>query len=1007
MQAFQNPLVINESIYFDYTPPPTFAGHYNRYPFKINITSSNDKQHVIALNAKYSKSYNPQPYNNKWSFLRPEYRFLDLSGNKIDHIITQDTPFYSDNNGNINNISGTFIGVSGFAEFYFIDDLYNFDLAINNQPYTTIIATLQTSAVDYLFGSNEFITPTYSNSLATAYQPHIFYYRKPDQIRISENGIRDFINPRWSKITQPVIFSINWKGTYNFYDIQAVPYIENSICKFFPLSANQQLQINANTVGISSNFNKNLIIDYVNNDGYLSPGYCKTTFDTPNTTNLNCSITATVNFDSGINFTGNNFSPKIWISNPDAGTMVIAEFNNPNVFPITDFNFQTAQFKNINVPIILKPDLDKDNFATIGYHGINSVAVLPPPDFKAWACDGELNYLYKFSTKGNIISAIDINQMVTDQNLGYFVENQVSPASITLDSNLNIWMTLYDTVSVLKLDPNGNFLFALNPLSSINYTIPPNINNSWYLGNEMYPLNGEVQNFIEPTYIETDQYNNVWVTYSNYASGYLMKYDTSGNLLKAISYPAQSCPQDVIVDKANNVWIALSNNTSNTIGSLEKRNSNGMLLSSYGNINGLNNLTLDLNQNIWFTYSYSRIATIDNLTGNIITINTSDYNVTSNNIYPDKGLTIPDEYTSETALEGIASDVKGNIFVINSVENQVYVFDSSTKNFLNKFYINPKGFNFYNENGETVIEYNSQAKSAQAYGDWTGFRWINKYYQQQNSRIISLTGKSVDLDFYTEYAVDVFKTNENFDMAGQMKSLAFMPVLQDSPFLFDNFLGSILGKYPFNHNDLSISSYEKIANFVPNITDVDTCGIDQLYNLANSVNFDIENFALNYPEEIKRLINLASINKSILWGTTSKKQNYFIEPSSDGIFNRGQLLTFSYMISAGSPVILHTRSLNSYNIIPTGPINGLTSYPLSTLASYIGLETNWQTYYNFYQFIPGYSKTQTEGVIDWNNPQTTITQTQSSLFEWIGDQQMLDKLFSYKLYNGLGLLKVD
>jgi hypothetical protein len=43
---------------------------------------------------------------------------------------------------------------------------------------------------------------------------------------------------------------------------------------------------------------------------------------------------------------------------------------------------------------------------------------------------------------------------------------------------------------------------------------------------------------------------------------------------------------------------------------LEKRNSNGVLLSSVYPIKGLNYLTLDTDQNPWFTFSYSWIGEI-------------------------------------------------------------------------------------------------------------------------------------------------------------------------------------------------------------------------------------------------------------------------------------------------------------------------------------------------------------------------------------------------------------
>ena len=75
MQYAKLPLPINESIYFDYAPPPTFAGHINKHPFKINITSSNDNEHVVWLDAKFSRSYQPEDLRSKWDFLKTHYRF--------------------------------------------------------------------------------------------------------------------------------------------------------------------------------------------------------------------------------------------------------------------------------------------------------------------------------------------------------------------------------------------------------------------------------------------------------------------------------------------------------------------------------------------------------------------------------------------------------------------------------------------------------------------------------------------------------------------------------------------------------------------------------------------------------------------------------------------------------------------------------------------------------------------------------------------------------------------
>jgi PKD repeat protein len=109
-------LLINESIYFDHVPPPTFAGHYNRYPFTINFTSSFEGPHYIDLAAQFSRSYESQNPQNKWSFLRPEWRFLDLSGNRITTITTNNTLIYTDELGKINHDRNGFVIISNVGK---------------------------------------------------------------------------------------------------------------------------------------------------------------------------------------------------------------------------------------------------------------------------------------------------------------------------------------------------------------------------------------------------------------------------------------------------------------------------------------------------------------------------------------------------------------------------------------------------------------------------------------------------------------------------------------------------------------------------------------------------------------------------------------------------------------------------------------------------------------------------------------------------------------------------
>jgi hypothetical protein len=1381
MQALPLTSGLNESIYFDYTPPPTFAGHINKHPFKVIITSSHDNPHVINLTSKYSKSYEPQGQTSKWSFLRAQNRFLDLSGNQIDKIITTDTPLYIGDNNTLNTVSGNFIGVSGYAEFYFVDDIYNYDFAFNDQKYSTIVALLQTSGINYFTSQSQHIQSSrYSNSKAIAYQPHVFHYRDPDYIKISENGIRDFINPRWVAADQHVVFSFNWNKQYSelFYDGNEIipinfdsnfnksipsntntdtvyinsqmmnyeilstlqqPYkISNSLDNFnkiidsldnvpktsptgnipntsyedaanailryktelqqqvveyakfyylsalntdslsakcfrdvgyiidaltadlinntnhrcvevgdmyfkgtlmgspnvdsnvptlpqnqitatidaissliyyingtdiptqptpftttgilstlelgslrqndivskindivYPLSnkgelseyqpkgsptkediqlANRILQnktqiqdrvasyvdgqrylsINNETIpdpvlsakckrdvglmidavvhdlstgvvaksiqyalayweGSTSRLPENVIpfqksktldtirilenlimevyqnqsrgniikayfkddsieIKYKNQDQYLSPGYCKTIFNVGNRSSIGVALTASSEFNSP-NTQGNLYSPKMWLSNPNAGVMGIVEYNFPKNYDLDSKLLQKAQIYNFEVPIVYEPNLLNDRFSTIGFHGINSIAVLPPPNHMAWAVDGELNYLYKFGTNGKILSAIDLVPLV-EQYFGILVYDQVSPTSIVLDSRQNMWITLYDNRFVLNIDKEGNLIAGLDLSQQVEYVTPPDIDVDWYEKNQPYPTDEETQNFVEPTIVDTDSSDNIWVTYSNYASGYLLKFDYNNNILQTISYPVCSCPQDIIVNNQDDIWVALSNNIWRSFGTIEKRDTNGILLSTFGPVMGLNELTLDPNQNLWFTYSYSRIGCIDNITGTVSTFNVLDNS--ENSHYAQKPyVSSPNINTDETALEGIACDLKGYLYVINSVENQVYIYNTNTKTYVDKFYVNPQGFTFWtkSEAGDTEIEYNQWSKSLQAHGDWMGTKWINKYYKKPYTYKTAISGSTNRLEYITvtsknlnpDYSflassfykhiktnyyekilvtpkttmepisindnLDIFKINENYDLGNQIKSFALTPTLQDSPFLFDKFLPSIYGVYPYEHSDFGIFSYEKIANFVLNNSDIDTCEIDKLYSMSDATNNNTDDFLLNYPTEIKRLMDLLSINQTRLWGSVQKNQNNFKEPGINGEFNRGQKLTLNYMITAGIPVILKTKSLDKYELVNTGPLFNINIYSLNNLINTIGINDNgnWEDYYEFYEFIPSDSTIYSDNIIDWNNTQTTISKNLSTAFEWVGDEQNIDKLFSYYLYTGLGI----
>lgn len=1090
-------LFLNESIYFDFVPPPTFAGHLNRYPFKINITSSTTDPHYIDLSSQFSKSYEYQEPQNKWSFLRPQWRFLDLSGNQINTIKTLDTPISIDDSG-ILNLSGTVVGVTGTAEFYFVDDLYNFDSYISNQPYTTIIATLQTSAIaanDKVYNTDSTL-PSFANSKAVVSLPYIFNWREPDYINITENGIQQISKIKFTKQNIPILLNLGFSNNYTLDDLadgnqtQVANIFE--FAHYVPYNSTYTFPIQLSAYNFDNTFlnlsysPSNINFQYYDNSGYRSGGYYKGSLSS-NISSIDCYIKASANFKL-IDTISKFFNPILWISNPNAGTI-----SNSVYFNQQNINLNTTQkylnnfyVNNFEMPVTYGSNNINNPWGIDGYHGINSIAALPSPTYHAWMVDSELNSIYRVNSKGDILVNIDIAKLDKNSNYTLLTKNiydyqgfttnypAYSPAYITLDSKKNLWVTFHDTTRVLKFDNLGNLItYNNNPVvadftkvasivtpntdyfNSVISTVPENATNSDIDYTSFGPYNDII---IKPTGIDTDLNDNIWVTYSSPFSSWLVKYSSLGIPITSFSFPINTCPEEIVCDNSNNIWIVFSESVGKNQSYLQKRNSFGRVLSSYGYLNNINHITLDINQNPWFTYGYNQLGSLDKF-GNLQSISVQDNSYSD---YPPNWFD-PIINADFTSLEGIACDVKNNIYVINSIENKIIVYDGNNiNNKKGSFNINPKGFTFSisASNQPTEVSYHAWNKSAQASGDWSGFKWYNKYStlyynntsnytKSGNSYYKSLSGnsninyKTGILKYFSIYDgnyYDLFKVNENFDLSSQMKSVSFQPTLREnSPMLYDNFLSSIFNLGGFSkHDALGIQSYEKIANFVSNQSDIDTCNINSLYDLAKSVNLDSDDFRLNYPIDIGKSMDLLSINESRIFGEKLNDSFNFQYPSEYYNFNIGnELNTESYIVSAGVPVVLcdnmkDSQNINHCRVINTGKldsnsntdpknliVNGLTTYTLNQLATSLNILDieSKNCLYKFYEYIPSKNDVITNNVIDWSNTNLDRTSilnyfkgiSSSNIpdyyLKWDSDEGLMEFIFTYQLYKGFGLLE--
>jgi hypothetical protein len=271
----------------------------------------------------------------------------------------------------------------------------------------------------------------------------------------------------------------------------------------------------------------------------------------------------------------------------------------------------------------------------------------------------------------------------------------------------------------------------------------------------------------------------------------------------------------------------------------------------------------------------------------------------------------------------------------------------------------------------------------------------------------TLTGGS-NFSLYPKDYYSVYKVNEDFDFEQMIKDLRFQEILLDKEVLFTDFIGSIFGSVSSNNASLGKKLYESIINFVQNTSDIDVCNITALDGLSKLVDNETLIYNSNHPEEIKRLINLFSIQYNKFRGYSNQfNQNFDSRNRTFKIkygTNLGDEVTFmTYVVSAGTDIVAYEKFsgeytlLNSYQPILTAGVvertdsesfftgapavstynlreyNDTWGWPLVISPGTSGADI--EHFYTFHEFTPGGNGTILNGVIDWNNPQTGIINT--------------------------------
>lgn len=298
-----------------------------------------------------------------------------------------------------------------------------------------------------------------------------------------------------------------------------------------------------------------------------------------------------------------------------------------------------------------------------------------------------------------------------------------------------------------------------------------------------------------------------------------------------------------------------------------------------------------------------------------------------------------------------------------------------------------------------------------------------------NLKLISGTSDSFNVvDFDSVYFARKF--GAAFDYGAQLKEYALQPTINQNEVFFDTYLPAVAGVSATTEDTFGGVVFEKIANFVPNTVDISKANVSQFYSLAQALGVELDNFDYDIPPTLSRIVDTYSTQQSTVWGARSQFARNFSNNTqhvnlgaqlsgyniATAIVSAGQKIVVSDVFTPQVYELLEVPAITSYSSISARNLQSLfpaniqyatypiTVYPLSAFFGW-GLNTPVANYYRFFVYNDTVDNTQREGLINWDDPYTTLSENASAHAEWVKDGGTLETIYNYYIHKGLGLIK--
>ncbi len=275
----------------------------------------------------------------------------------------------------------------------------------------------------------------------------------------------------------------------------------------------------------------------------------------------------------------------------------------------------------------------------------------------------------------------------------------------------------------------------------------------------------------------------------------------------------------------------------------------------------------------------------------------------------------------------------------------------------------------------------------------------------------SLSGTSNEFTIYPFEEFHSFRRRgESENLAEKLKYYAFTDRMRNFPTLWE-YVDSIFGT---DLDSLGSRAFFGIDRFVDQHGDIDRCNIRSLLGNAKMMDVNSDDYGLDAPHAVQRILDLASIPLEKIVGTRCVCNTNFQNCENccggnvcrqcgfDKRSNVGSPLTMSDYVTAGVPILYKEQSGSVYEIFNVVSQNNQNVYQLHTLSGG-PFENTSLTNFCFYKWDNAPQGNPLESEIDYLSEFTTISPNISSMDEWFGDGGVIEEVLNYTILKGLGL----